>query len=120
MNLFAMSLIKTILDNNRGILLKISGRFDAGLQQGFREAYQDTAVAGMTYRVDLSQVTYMDSTGLWLLASLAEYANDHHARVKIVNPSAVAKNSIAAASMSELLGLKHGETSKRSTHKSWQ
>jgi anti-anti-sigma factor len=100
-----MSLTKTILDNNRGILLKISGRFDVGLQQAFREAYRDTAVVGMTYRVDLSQVTYIDSAALWLLASLAEYAKDHDALVKIINPSSVAKRSIAAASMSELLGL---------------
>ncbi len=100
-----MPIVKSVLDNGGGITLKISGKFDVRLHRDFFDAYADSAKPGFIYRVDLSRVSYIDSSALGLLISLKEYAQKHSATVSIINPSELARKTIEAAFFHEIFDI---------------
>lgn len=67
-------------------VLEVTGEVDLSTADQLRDA----AIAaltpyGGTLRIDLAEVTFMDSTGLGALVAVHEYAGDQH-RVLIQNP----------------------------------
>lgn len=64
------SSVHTLLDADRTRLV-LSGEIDVALAQEFTEAVADAETAGMPVDVDARHVTFMDSSGIALLARLA-------------------------------------------------
>jgi anti-anti-sigma factor len=96
-----MSVTKTTLDNAGGINLKVTGEFGVNLSKSFHSAYAGTAKPGLTYRIDLSKVSSIDSAGLWILVEMTEYAHANGAKVKIIGASEVAKKAVDLEVMKE-------------------
>lgn len=87
-----MPIRSTLSDDKKSLQIMISDRFDYGLHQGFRACYRDLTETGMTYIMDLSQATYMDSSALGMVLLLKEHADSYGGRVVIRKPhSAVEK-----------------------------
>ena len=102
-----MPITKSVLDNGRGITLKVSGRFDLLLNRDLQKAYSGTARPGMIYRLDLADVSYIDSSALDLIISLQQYASQHGAKVKLINPSPVASKALELALFNDSFDIRH-------------
>jgi anti-anti-sigma factor len=68
--------------------ITITERFDYGLHQEFRAAYNKVQRAGTVFRIDLSQATYMDSSALGMVLLLKEHAEKCGGHVVIYKPHA--------------------------------
>ena len=67
--------------------IRINGKFDFSNHGEFSAAYRNTKDPGMDYCIDLSQVSYLDSSALGMLLMLREHANSHNGNVIIKGPS---------------------------------
>lgn len=92
-----MTIKSTNTDDGKNLTIDIRGRFDFSVQQAFRAAYQLPSPALETYRVNLSQVSDMDSAALGMLNLLRKKANQESNRVVLVKPSSQAKKILLAA-----------------------
>jgi anti-anti-sigma factor len=68
------------------VTITITERFDYGLHQDFRAAYQKVEQPGTIFRIDLSQATYMDSSALGMVLLLKEHAEKCGGDVVICQP----------------------------------
>jgi len=59
------------------------GRFDFSAQQAFRAAYEPTLSTAKTVVVDLSSVSYLDSSALGMLLVLKSDAEGHGGTVRL-------------------------------------
>lgn len=71
--------------DGRELTITIRGRFDFTTHQAFREAYQTLAERPERYRIDCSQVTYMDSSALGMLLLLRDFAGEETANIQLVD-----------------------------------
>jgi anti-anti-sigma factor len=75
-------------DNDRSVHITVSGRFDFRLSQDFRDSYRlATGQEGVTYHVDLHEISYLDRSALGMLLLLREYAKSRGGVVIIDYPS---------------------------------
>ena len=92
-----MSIERIASINGNEVTLEIKGNFDATIYDDFKMAFSDTLGTVKTYEVDLSGVTYMDSTALGFLIMLRDHAGSIHANIKVCNPSEYARNKLKKA-----------------------
>ncbi len=76
-----MAVITQALPENI-LCIRVSGRFDFSVHREFREAYRECDPA-MTYRVDLRDAQYMDSSALGMLLLLHEHAGGQAGRITL-------------------------------------
>jgi anti-anti-sigma factor len=81
-----MTVSSRVTEEQDVVEIEVSGRFDFSLQKGFRDAYREYP-AGMSYRVDLSRVDYLDSAALGMLLLLRQHAGDGKSSVTLCRPS---------------------------------
>ena len=67
--------------------IQVTQQFDYSLHQAFRDAYRDVTVPGTTFRVDLSNATYMDSSALGMILLLKEHADKLGGQVLLSRPN---------------------------------
>jgi anti-anti-sigma factor len=74
----------------RGDTLRVtlSGELDASAVQAFRAAVEDSDLPWRRAELDLSDVAFMDSTGLGVLLGLHERAREEGREVVLARPSA--------------------------------
>lgn len=72
---------------DKSVNIIVSQQFDYSLHQSFREAYRDVSTSGVTFKVDLSKATYMDSSALGMILLLKEHAEKLGGRVIIAKPN---------------------------------
>jgi len=98
--------IETRLDSSNEILhIVVSGRFDFGVHQQFREA-TDLAERGVrTIEVDLSQTDYLDSSALGMLLVLRDKVSNDKNAVCLKNAGAGVKKILEIANFDKLFTL---------------
>ncbi len=69
------------------LTITINGRFDFSVQRDFRNAFIEHRDANWTYKVDLSQTEYIDSSALGMLLILKEHAEGTGSKVVLFRPS---------------------------------
>jgi len=72
---------------NNTINIVVTQQFDYSLHQAFRDAYRNEAEPNVTFRVDLSKATYMDSSALGMILLLKEHAEKKGGKVVISKPN---------------------------------
>lgn len=81
-----MSVNKTVSEDGKSVSISIENRFDFSLHQIFREAYIGIDTPKVSYTLNLSKTTYMDSSALGMILLLKDHAEKNGGSVIIKNP----------------------------------
>ena len=79
-----MAIVSQLSASGDVMTIGITGRFDFGSHQDFRETYDQNDVNVKEYLVDMEKTTYLDSSALGMLLLLRDHAGSG-ATIKIVN-----------------------------------
>ena len=74
-------------NTNKSVSLNISGSFDYSCYQDFRKIYRYEEQQGIFFRINLSKVTYMDSSGLGMILLLKEHTDKLSGKVIVEHPT---------------------------------
>ena len=78
--------IDTSFDSgSNSLTIKVTGRFDFGVHQGFRKAIEQINAKMKFIIVDLNATDYMDSSALGMLSVLRDKVNVNQQTIKLVN-----------------------------------
>jgi len=80
-----MSIKSQLDDNLQKLTIAIDGRFDFSAHKAFRDAYEDLEAKPSSYRIDMTEAQYIDSSALGMLLLLRDHAGGDSADVEIVN-----------------------------------
>lgn len=97
-----MSISASPSNNGEDLVISVAGRFDFNSLQGFRKAYENSAIKPKTYIVDLKMSDYLDSSALGMLLALRDHATDEGAMIKIVNCNPDVKKILVITKLDEL------------------
>ena len=98
-----MSIIQEISHDGMVVQINVSGRFDYSLSQQFRDAYRHIPDNnGITFNIDLSNASYIDSTALGMMLLLREYARDKGGSVIIQSPTDQIEKLLKVANFEQL------------------
>ncbi len=78
-----MAISVRVSDDKRGATIEVTGRFDFGCHQDFKNAYSQFDTRGARITVDLSGTDYMDSAALGMLLVLRERAGGDEADITL-------------------------------------
>ena len=84
------------------LVISIQGRFDFSAHHEFRSSYESLAVKPESYRVDMNETTYLDSSALGMLLLLRDYAGGNKADISIVNCSPDVKKILTISNFEQL------------------
>ena len=85
------------------VQINVKGRFDYRLSQQFRQAYsQIPDNDGITFNVDLSNASYIDSSALGMMLLLREYAKCRGGSVVIQSPADQVDKILKVANFEQL------------------
>jgi anti-anti-sigma factor len=79
-----MSVTAERSEDGQQLTIKIRGRFDFAVHQGFRESYEKFKDISC-FVVDLQGATYLDSSALGMLLLLRDHAGGERADVRLIN-----------------------------------
>ncbi|GAA0836432.1 MAG: STAS domain-containing protein [Marinomonas sp.] len=88
-------------ESSAHLMIKVNGRFDVYCHRVFRNAFVSTPQA-KTYTVDLSNVSYLDSSALGMLLLLKKHADVRGAKVLLSHCSAVVSQVLEMANFNRL------------------
>ena len=95
--------VTSMLSNDKATVeIDIRGHFDFSVQKDFRDTYKDHASSVVNFRVNLSQVDYMDSAALGMLMVLKKHADTHAGRVVLKSPAAPIKKILLISKFDKL------------------
>ena len=77
-----MSVTAIPKQDERLLIIKVSGNFDFSVQKDFRTAYETNRDVS-TYRIDLSETKHIDSAGLGILMAMRTSVNTDNTRIEI-------------------------------------
>ncbi len=97
--------ISSVTEGNE-LIISIQGRFDFSAHQDFRNSYESLAAAPTSYRVDMNETTYLDSSALGMLLLLRDHAGGNKANISIVNCSADVKKILTISNFEQLFTIK--------------
>lgn len=98
-----MSVSKEVSSDGKKVHINIAGRFDYKVSQDFRDSYRQVpGHSSMSYYVDLSDASYMDSSALGMLLLLREHAKSRGGSVFIERPSKQIDNILKVANFEQL------------------
>lgn len=100
-----MGVLAKMANDGNHLTVCVDGRFDFGLYEDFRHAYESVAPSGTNFSVDLTRASYMDSSALGMLLLLKEYVGDSKS-VDILNPSEEVKSVLKIANFDKLFNLR--------------
>lgn len=84
------------------LVIHVSGRFDFSAHQEFRDAYELLAERPRSYRVDMRETTYLDSSALGMLLLLRDHAGGDSADVALVNCNADVRKILTISNFEQL------------------
>jgi|TARA_B100000745_G_scaffold111602_1_gene71761 anti-anti-sigma factor len=82
-----MGVSTQVKQNDKAIVITVSGRFDFSVHRDFRECYKELNHPGFEYRVNLQQTEYLDSSALGMLLLLKQHAEKNKGSIVIEEPS---------------------------------
>lgn len=88
-------------EKSANLMIKVYGRFDLYCHRMFRNAFVAEPQA-KTYTVDLSNVSYLDSSALGMLLLLRNYADMRGAKVLLSHCSSVVSQVLKMANFNRL------------------
>lgn len=97
-----MSIVSSVSEDGKKLVISIQGRFDFSAHQDFRNSYESLSVQPATYRVDMSDTTYLDSSALGMLLLLRDHAGGNAANIEIVNCSPDVKKILTISNFEQL------------------
>lgn len=100
-----MAVKSSISDDGKMVLIQVDGKFDFSLHRDFREAFNETAGAGVAYIVDLRATEYLDSSALGMLLLLKEHAGGGSGSVTIKNCNSDVLNILKTANFDKLFDI---------------
>lgn len=74
------------------VILRVEGRFNFGVHEAFRQAYQETWRPGVHYVLDMRSVESLDSSALGMLLLMREYVGEGAGVIRILGCSAPMKD----------------------------
>jgi anti-anti-sigma factor len=96
-----MSITSFLSSDDNSLTILIKGRFDFSSHQGFCESYEDKGDGINEYRLDMRDVTYLDSSALGMLLLLKDYSNDD-VSIRIINCTDEVKKIFEIANFKKL------------------
>lgn len=84
------------------LTIVISGRFDFGAHQEFRNAYERVSSTPRRYVVDLKDTTYLDSSALGMLLLLRDHAGGDSAQIRLLNCKPDVRKILAISNFEQL------------------
>ena len=97
--------ITSILSTEDSVLtIGIKGRFDFASHQSFSEAYEGKGEDISHYRLDMRDVTYLDSSALGMLLLLRDYSRNN-AKISITNCSDEVKKIFEISNFKQLFDI---------------
>lgn len=98
--------IQANLSNDGQVLtIRVSGRFDFGAHQDFREAYERSGLTPQRYVVDLQDTDYIDSSALGMLLLLRDHAGGDSAMIQIVHCNPDVRKIFAISNFEQLFAI---------------
>ena len=97
-----MSIKSQLDDNLQKLIIAIDGRFDFSAHKDFRDAYEDLEEQPSSYRIDMTEAQYIDSSALGMLLLLRDHAGGYSADVEIVNCNADVKKILTISNFDQL------------------
>ncbi|MBD1553952.1 STAS domain-containing protein [Pseudomonas typographi] len=97
-----MAVTSEVSQDGTVLVITITGRFDFGAHQDFRNAYERVNAKPERYEVNLGEATYLDSSALGMLLLLRDHAGGESAKVKLTNSSADVGKILAISNFDKL------------------
>ncbi len=97
-----MGITSTESSDGKQVIISISGRFDFAAHQEFARAYKQYPKGEKTYRVDLTNADYMDSSAMGMLLQLREYSDRNMGGVTLANGNEGVKEILRIANFDKL------------------
>lgn len=74
-------------EKNKTLNISIPEKFDESCFHEFKSSFEirNVLITPKLYQIDFIKTVDINSTGLLLILSLFHYANDHNAKVKLIN-----------------------------------
>ncbi len=94
----------TSADGNE-LTINIEGRFDFSAHQEFRRAYEGLEVEPSSYKVDMLETSYLDSSALGMLLLLRDYAGGDDSNITIINCSEDVKKILTISNFETLFNI---------------
>jgi len=95
----------TPADDGKKLTIAITGRFDFGAHQQFREKYENVFPKPKTFVIDLKDATYLDSSALGMLLLLRDHAGGEAAKIDIQNSSPDVRKILAISNFEKLFNI---------------
>lgn len=99
-----MTVSSTYSEQDKELTISIHGRFDFAVQKEFRKAYQSHD-ADISYRVDLGEVDYMDSSALGMLLLLRKHAGGEQGNVAVAGANNSVRKILDIAKFDKLFNI---------------
>lgn len=96
-----MSITAVESEDNRQVLLKVTGRFDFSSHYDFSTAYKQFPKGTRQFVVDLADTDYMDSSSMGMLLQLKEHASGE-TPVSLINANEAVKEILQIANFDKL------------------
>ena len=101
-----MSLTITSIQNDDVVRVEVSGEVDVSCASELREALDTSLGEGArTIEVDISEMSYIDSTGIGVLVGFAHRAEEASARLFVLNPQRNVARVLALLGVDKQLGV---------------
>lgn len=97
-----MAVVAELSPDNKKLTIRVSGRFDFGRHQAFREAYERLNERPDSVVVDLKEATYLDSSALGMLLMLRDHAGGDESDVRVINCSPDVSKILAISNFHKL------------------
>lgn len=98
-----MPVIQEISNDGMVVQINVEGQFDYRLSQQFRDAYRHVPDNdGVTFQIDLSNASSIDSSALGMMLLLREYAKCKGGSVVISSPSEQVDTVLKVANFEQL------------------
>ncbi|MDX1757578.1 MAG: STAS domain-containing protein [Marinobacter sp.] len=93
-------------EDGRTLTIKIEGRFDFSTHQKFRDAYEHSDEGIVSYVVDMSDTTYLDSSALGMLLLLRDFAGGDSAQIRIENCNGDVRRILSISNFEQLFAIR--------------
>lgn len=98
--------LDTKLDTaSKTLTIAVSGRFDFGIHQEFRKATEQASNGVSTIIVDMTKVSYLDSSALGMLLVLRDKVGESKSAVRIKGANPDVKKILSIANFDKLFTL---------------
>ncbi len=97
-----MGITSTETSDGKQVIISVSGRFDFAVHQEFARTYKQYPKCEKTYRVDLTNADYMDSSAMGMLLQLREYSDRNIGGVTLANGNEGVKEILRIANFDKL------------------